>query len=271
MMELFSTDYALLAAQRALSGSVTSELRALDVKCYPESDTLYLRFYYDGKASEERIDLWECVITEASAALGPDCNLDAAIIRLDYPEKIPLHGRYAYLRKEPVILKPVNPFQGKLLVQREPVHFQNEIGKFVSPIDETSINTQWGIAHIYGGVSIFPARPKACPISTVPVAYAQLAIQRALLGTVIPELVVIVVDVQDSLLYIRIYYEGTVGKAMLEEWERVISKAWADFGPDYVLDGQIESVVYRQPIFFRGRYAYRRQEMQGRDPWSYVK
>jgi hypothetical protein len=52
-------------------------------------------------ASEKLIDLWQCAITEASVALGPDCVLDDGVERLDYPKKIPLRGRYAYLRKEP--------------------------------------------------------------------------------------------------------------------------------------------------------------------------
>ncbi len=262
-MSLFSDIDALLAARGALSGSVTPELRALDVKYFADSQTLYLRFYYDGEATEERVDIWECVITEASAAFGPDCDLDAAIIRLDYPQKIPRQGRYAYLRKEPVILEPEHRFEGHLMVQREFVHFQDELGQFISPTDESVHTTRWGIAHIHEGKSIFPAKPETYLIPVLPIAYAQLSLQRALLGAVIPGLVLVIADVKDSLLYIRMYYEGNVGKTILQEWELVMTKALADFGPDYVLDGQIESIVYPNPIPVRGRYVYARREMRG--------
>ncbi|MDR2540010.1 MAG: hypothetical protein LBC45_05430, partial [Chlamydiales bacterium] len=72
-MEIFSTGYALLATQNALLDEITPELRAVLVDVCKEKKRLYMRIYYDGEASEERIDLWHCIITEASAALGPDC------------------------------------------------------------------------------------------------------------------------------------------------------------------------------------------------------
>lgn len=99
-METFSIGYALLAVQSALLGVVSPELRAVVVDVSKADKLLYLYFYYDGEASEDMIDLWECAITEASADLGPDCVLDVGVVRLDYPKKIPFRGRYAYLRKE---------------------------------------------------------------------------------------------------------------------------------------------------------------------------
>ena len=95
-----SISYALLATQNALLGVVTPELRAVVVDFCKEQKLLYIRFYYHGEISEKCIDLWQCAITEASADLGPDCVLDDGVERLDYPNKIPVRGRYAFLRKE---------------------------------------------------------------------------------------------------------------------------------------------------------------------------
>lgn len=99
-MEVISIGYALLSVQNALLGIVTPQLRAVVVDLHKETETLYIRFYYDGDVSKQLIDLWECAITEASADLGPDCMLDDGIQRLDCPQKIPFRGRYAYLRRE---------------------------------------------------------------------------------------------------------------------------------------------------------------------------
>ena len=100
-METFSIEYALLAMQRALLDIVTPELRAVVVDVCKEDNSMYIRFYHDSKASEEMIELWQCAITEASADIGDEhLFLDENIEALDYPEPIPLRGRYAYLRKE---------------------------------------------------------------------------------------------------------------------------------------------------------------------------
>lgn len=92
--------YAMLAVQAAILGVVTPELRAVVVDFDPAEPLLYIRFYYHGSISEDVIELWDCAITEASASLGATCLVDEGIERLDYPEKIPFRGRYAYLRKE---------------------------------------------------------------------------------------------------------------------------------------------------------------------------
>jgi hypothetical protein len=93
-MESFSVEYALLAMQRAL------ELRVVTLDVNKEECMFYSQFYYDGEVSEQRLDYWDCAITEAGAALGPDCFEESQIKRLDYPEKIPPGGYCAYFRKE---------------------------------------------------------------------------------------------------------------------------------------------------------------------------
>ena len=107
-MEIFSIAYALLSAQNALLGVVTPELRAVVVDVDKEQELLYVRFYYDGNVSEDLIELWRCAITEISADLGPDHILDNGVERLDFPMKIPLRGRYAYLRKADVAQLQIN-------------------------------------------------------------------------------------------------------------------------------------------------------------------
>jgi hypothetical protein len=96
--EIFSMALVLLSVQRALLGVVTPELRAVVVDLDDARQVLYIRFYYHGEVSEDLIELWNCAITEVD--LGPDYFFDEGIERLDYPNKIPFRGRYAYLRKE---------------------------------------------------------------------------------------------------------------------------------------------------------------------------
>lgn len=99
-MEIFSIEYALLAMQNALLGEVTPELRAVIIDLDLVERIFYAQFYHDGEVSEQRIDLWYCSITEASADLGIDCFTKAQVKRFDYPEKIPSGGYCAYFRKE---------------------------------------------------------------------------------------------------------------------------------------------------------------------------
>ncbi|MEK7339483.1 MAG: hypothetical protein AABZ92_02075, partial [Verrucomicrobiota bacterium] len=164
-METFSTGYALLATQGALLDEITSELRAVVVDVCKEEKLLYIRIYYEGEASEERIDLWDCVITEASAALGPDCVLDDRIERLDYPQEIPFHrGRYAYFRKEPN-LPSQNSSEVPIIITREIRDFKEKIGVFISPVFEEKVDTSWGVIHNAEDKShIIPTRPTSYQI-----------------------------------------------------------------------------------------------------------
>lgn len=91
---------ALLSTQKALLKTVTPDLRAVVVDLDNDNNVFFIRFYYTGKVSEDLIDLWQCAITEASAGLDLHYTLDDGVEKLDFPKKIPLRGRYAYLRKE---------------------------------------------------------------------------------------------------------------------------------------------------------------------------
>lgn len=262
-MEIFSIEYALLAVQRALLGAVAPELRAVIVDFSKETQFLYVRFYYEGEASEKLVDLWECAITEASAALGPDCVLDDGVERIDYPQEIPSRGRYAYLRMEDSFSTNQSFSEISTNTGREIVDFKENIGLFVSPATGEKVNTNWGVIHYaHDGCHIIPGKPPTYKIEIVPVAYALLALQRALLGSVTPELRAIIVDVsnEESLLYIRFYYDGQVIQELVDLWECAISEVVADFGADYALDEKVQRLDYPQKIPFRGRYAYSRYE-----------
>ena len=94
----------LLSTQIALLGEVKPELRSVVINLDIEKDVFFIRLYHHGEISEKTLDDWLCVITEAfECAL----NLDANIIRLDYPIPIPSEGVLAYLRKETNIPKRV--------------------------------------------------------------------------------------------------------------------------------------------------------------------
>ena len=262
-METFSIGYALLAVENALLDAVTPELRAVVVDLSKETESLYIRFYYDGEAPEKLIDLWQCAITEASADLGPDCLLDDGVERLDYPQEIPFRGRYAYRRMEPNAPMEQSFSTTPVYVSREIVDFKEKIGLFVSPVSGERVSTNWGVIHYAkDGCHIVPAKPPAYKIDVFPVAYALLSIQRALLGNVTPELRAVIVDAstEENLLYVHFYYDGEVSEKLIDLWECAITEACADLGSDYALDEGVHRLDCPQKIPFRGRYAYSRKE-----------
>lgn len=100
-MEMFSIGYALLSIQSALLGAVTPALRAVVIDLSKKEGRFFIKYYYEGDVSEDIIELWRCVSTEAGD-LGPDCRIEEdEIIRSDYPEQIVDTGYCAYYRKEP--------------------------------------------------------------------------------------------------------------------------------------------------------------------------
>ncbi|MES2122723.1 MAG: hypothetical protein V4492_08115 [Chlamydiota bacterium] len=114
---------------------------------------------------------------------------------------------------------------------------------------------------LFQGVG-FPFRMGEGQPSEYPIANAMLAVQRAMLGIVSPELRSVVVDAPkgEHFLYIRFYYEGEVTQELIALWQRAIVEASRDFGSEYQLDGAVERVDYPQEIPFRGRFAYFRKE-----------
>ena len=92
--------YALISAQRALLGAVAPSLRAVTLDLDTKKKHLTVCFFYDGEINDELFELASCAITEIIADFTPDFSLDDQIVRLDYPQKIPVQGRLVYNRKE---------------------------------------------------------------------------------------------------------------------------------------------------------------------------
>ncbi len=94
------------------------------------------------------------------------------------------------------------------------------------------------------------------------IGYVLLAVQRALLGVISPELRAVMIDFdqKQQLLFIRIYYHEEVSEEILELWECAITEASADLGPDCLLDDGIERLDFPQEIPFRGRCVFLRKE-----------
>lgn len=64
--------YALLAANNALLGKVSPELRAVTVAVPSGSKLLRVYFFYDGDAGAEMIQLWEGAASEMCACMGSE-------------------------------------------------------------------------------------------------------------------------------------------------------------------------------------------------------
>lgn len=88
----------LLGMQRALLDAVTPQLRAVILESNSKEKIQSFLFYYDGEITGELFDLASIASTEASCSL--DYSTNEQILRLDYPQKIPAKGRFAYLRYE---------------------------------------------------------------------------------------------------------------------------------------------------------------------------
>ncbi len=94
-----------LSAQRGLLGNVFPELRAVCVES--TENLIYVCFYCDGEISAENKDLCECVLDDIIADFynrtkegEPEIEFETPIIRLDYPKKMSLKGRWVYYRHE---------------------------------------------------------------------------------------------------------------------------------------------------------------------------
>ena len=92
---------AMLRMQEALLGVVTPELRSVTVDIDSNEKILFFGFFYDGELKSEFYDLAQMACSKAAANF-PQYSLRETIVRIDFPQKIPFRGRYAYLRKEEI-------------------------------------------------------------------------------------------------------------------------------------------------------------------------
>jgi hypothetical protein len=77
-----------------------------------------------------------------------------------------------------------------------------------------------------------------------------LSAQRALLGVVTPELRAVVVDLdnENNVVYIRFYYHGEVAEKLIDLWDCAVTEVISDMDVQYVLDERIERLDYPNPI-----------------------
>jgi len=92
----------LLSIQNVLGNAVAPTLRAVTVDIHDSTKKLELYFFYDGVVSEE---LWEVANLIGTETDHPNYVNAEHILRLDVPEKIPLYGKFAYLRYESYLPK----------------------------------------------------------------------------------------------------------------------------------------------------------------------
>jgi len=96
------------------------------------------------------------------------------------------------------------------------------------------------------------------------ISYLLLSMQRALLGSVIPELRAVTVDLnnQTKIVYINFYYNCKISNEIYDLSSCVVTEVLADFPPDYLND--IEQNIFQlnhpKKISSKGKLAYLRKE-----------
>jgi hypothetical protein len=93
------------------------------------------------------------------------------------------------------------------------------------------------------------------------IEYVLLAMQRALLNEVTPELRAVAVDFEPRQLifYANFYYEGEPSEKMIDLWDCAITEASADLG-HCSIQSQIDRLDYPHDLPARGYYVYLRKE-----------
>ena len=92
-------DTLLIWIQGGLLDAITPYLRAVVVSLDPFEERQLFYFYYDCEITDELFELASVASTEASCAC--DYFSEDHILKLEFPQKIPILGRLAYLRNEP--------------------------------------------------------------------------------------------------------------------------------------------------------------------------
>ena len=93
-----------LSAQKALLNNIFPNLRAVFVG--PTEGEVLICFYIDGEISEEDRKVCESVskkiLSDVLHFIGAEENVhfNTPIVRLDFPNKMPLNGLWVYYRRE---------------------------------------------------------------------------------------------------------------------------------------------------------------------------
>ena len=98
-------------------------------------------------------------------------------------------------------------------------------------------------------------------VDSFSIEYVLLAMQRALLNEVTPELRAVAVDFdpQQLIFYTAFYYEGEPSEKMIDLWDCAITEASADLGHCFI-QSQIDRLDYPQDLPACGYYVYLRKE-----------
>lgn len=105
IMNLRSLKLSILSA---LTSNVSRELRGICTKF--ENNTASIYFYYDGEMSENKKEISELVMDEVIADCSErEIEFFYPIIRIDYPDRLPLIGSWVFLRAESDLSKAVFP------------------------------------------------------------------------------------------------------------------------------------------------------------------
>ena len=250
---------AVWTAIRALWNEVTPQLRAVTVDLCEKTRSYRMCVYYDGDATETQLDLWDCVICEASVDFDIFYEHLQSIIRIDYPIPIPQTGRLVYLRKEPLKSFRAQASYPEIKVNRVFKSDQVEEGLFIDPMDLKTCRSSLQLIQTIDGIkTIKIARPFFLLREPYLEAYAVLSLQKALLGRVITELRAVITEVLEGSnhVFVRFFYETPLTQDILLEWEEALSEVMADFGEGFTFDMALVLLPYPQPIPFHGCYVY---------------
>lgn len=252
-----------LHAMRALWDEVTPQLRAVTVDLCDKTKTYNMCIYYEDHASETQLDLWDCVICEASADFSFAYKTNQSITRMDYPTPIPQTGRLVYLRKEPLKSYRAQNICPEIKVTRVFKSQKTAHHRFINPVNLKTYPSSLELIQIIDGKDKKKtARPLEYMIEINYEAYAQLSLQKALLGKIIPELRTVITEVKEGShhVFIRFFYDTPLIEDILLEWEEALSEVMADFGEGFTFDMALVLLPYPSPIPFQGRYVYIKKE-----------
>jgi len=211
-MEKNSNIDVLLAMQSALFSEITSELRAVDVNVDNENRIFYADFYYTDEASEKMLDLWDCIICEASAHFT--YHVEQSINRLDYPQSIPLKGRYAYMRKESIF----NPANIEPIFDKKIIDIMKKMPLKTLELLPFEFLTQLNLSQN---------------------AYLRLITQEALLGQVEPNLREISLEWMNDFLFVHFYYDENITISNEESVENVMNHIKSYMHPKAYLEKRV--------------------------------
>ena len=211
----------MLSVQRGLWGNASLNLRAVCADC--DNKKIYVDFFYDGEISEEDHELYESVLDDIYSDYSIETEFYMPSIRLDYPQKIPLRGRWVYYRYEDIL---------KIPVERNSDLFKSHIAHLS---DKESELTRMSVL--------------------------KLSVGDALLGHVTPNLRGVCVNVDENKMYVNFYFDGEISKLDQELFDLSVSRFMEEFKATKVeFDIQMIRLDFPLKPPWIGGWVYKRSE-----------